>query len=138
MLPRRHPRRQASAPLTTCVVFTAAGRRLALPTHRVVAVAEVAGLIPLPAPGRPEVLGVFAHRGRALPLIDLGRCLGRPDGEDPRGRPCVVVEHGERRAAFPVAELDGLARVAGPGLPPGCETFDPAEVVLGAGGGGSP
>jgi chemotaxis signal transduction protein len=97
----------------------------------VVAVAEAPELTPLPAAGRPEVLGLVAHRGRALPLFDLGRCLnGSPRTED-RGPLCVVVGHGERRAAFLVDGLEGLARAPGPELPPGCETFDPTEVILG-------
>lgn len=137
MLPRR-PRRSAPEPLGSFVVFTAAGRRFALPTHRVVAVAEAPRLNPLPAAGRPEVLGLVAHRGRALPLIDLGRCLDGSRSAASRGPLCVVVEHEERRAAFPVEGLEGLARVSGTGLPPGCETFDPDSVIFGAGPGGAP
>lgn len=135
MLPRR-TRARRSAPIATFVVFTAAGRRFALPTSRVVAVAEVPGLTALPAPGRPEVLGLVAHRGRALPLLDLGRCLDRRSGAErspPDGPLCVVVGHGGRLAAFPVQDLDGLTRVCGPELPAGCETFDPARAIFGAG-----
>lgn len=132
MLPRR-PRKAQPEPLGTYVVFTAAGRRFALPTSRVEAVAEIPGLNPLPAAGRPEVLGLVAHRGRPLPLVDLGRCLGGPEDSGVSGPLCVVVGHGGRRAAFAVEGLDGLARVAGRELPPGCETFDPARAIFGAG-----
>ncbi|HEX2165410.1 MAG TPA: chemotaxis protein CheW [Thermoanaerobaculia bacterium] len=131
-LPRRS-RRPSSAPLQTFVVFRAAGRRFALSTGQVTAVAEVPPVNRLSAPGRPEVLGLVAHRGRALPLVDLGRCLDGPAAAAAGGTHCIVVEHGERRAAFPVADLEGLARVPGGALPPGCETFDPVQVVLAAG-----
>ncbi len=137
MLPRRS-RKPAPAPLADFVVFRAAGRRFALPTGHVVAVAEIPDLAPLAAPGRPEVLGLVAHRGRAIPLIDLGTCLELGAGEVSGDR-CVVVRHGERRAAFSVDELEGLARIpADRGLPPGCETFDPARAIFGADEGGTP
>lgn len=131
MLPRR-PRRSPPAPRAEFVVFTVGGVRFALPTSRVVAAAEVSGLNPLPAAGRPEVAGLVAHRGRALPLFDLGRCLGGRPGAHPEAPFCLVVEQGERRAAFRVDALEGLARIAGQGLPPGCETFDPARAIFGA------
>lgn len=138
MLPRRS-RKPAPAPLADFLVFKAAGRRFALPTGQVVAVAEIPDLAPLAAPGRPEVLGLVAHRGRALPLIDLAACLGLAGAGEASGDRCVVVRHGERRAAFPVGELQGLARVpADRGLPPNCETFDPARAIFGGGEGGTP
>lgn len=138
MLPRRS-RRPAPVPLADFVVFRAAGRRLALPTRQVVAVAEIPELAPLAAPGRPEVLGLVAHRGQALPMVDLAACLDPGGGGGASGEYCVVVRAGERRAAFLVEELEGLARIpADRGLPPGCETFDPARTIFGAGRGGTP
>lgn len=138
MLPRRS-RKPPPVPRTDFVVFTAAGGRFALPTRDVVAVAEVPELNPLPAPGRPEVLGLVAHRGVLLPLVDLGRCLGGKGAAPAGGGHSVVVAAGERRAAFPVDALEGLARIeADRGLPPGCETFDPARVILAGGAGGEP
>jgi chemotaxis signal transduction protein len=130
MLPRRS-RRPPPAPLADFVMFLAAGRSFALSTRQVVAVAELSALTPLRAAGRPDVLGLVAHRGSALPLIDLESRLGRSNGRPSPGPQCVVVEWGGRRAAFPVDELQGLARVpADGGLPPGCETFDPARVIF--------
>lgn len=138
MLPRRS-RRPAPAPLADFLVFTAAGTRFALPTRQVLAVAEMPEVNPLPAPGQPEVLGIVIHRGRALPLVDLARCLDLTDGAEASGGHCVVVQEGERRAAFPVDELEGLTRIdADQGLPSECETFDPAQVIFQAGEGGEP
>lgn len=138
MLPRR-TRRPAPAPLADFVVFRAAGRRFALPTRWVVAVAEIPELAPLAAPDRPEVLGLVGHRGRALPLVDLATCLDLEGGGEASGEHCVVVRHGERRAAFPVDELEGLDRIpADRGLPPNCETFDPARAIFDGGDGGTP
>jgi len=149
-LPRRSLR-PPPAPLSTYVVFGAAGRRFALSTRQVVAVAEVLALNPVPIAGRREVLGLVAHRGRALALFDLGRCLGGAGGiggaggadgagagaagSVAAGGHCLVVAQGERQAAIAVSALEGLARVAGDGLPPGCETFDPAAVIFAAGRG---
>jgi chemotaxis signal transduction protein len=140
-LPRRSLR-PPPAPLSTYVVFSAAGRRFALSTRQVVAVAEVLELNPVPIGGRREVLGLVAHRGRALALFDLGRCLGGAGGalagaagSVAGGGHCLVVAQGERQAAIAVAALEGLARVAGDGLPPGCETFEPAAVIFAAGRG---
>jgi chemotaxis signal transduction protein len=142
------PRRSLRPPperLSTYVVFGAAGRRFALSTRQVVAVAEVLALNPVPLGGRREVLGLVAHRGRALALFDLGRCLGDAGdagaasagaaGSVTAGGHCLVVAQGERQAAIAVSALGGLARVAGDGLPPGCETFEPAAVIFGAGRG---
>jgi chemotaxis signal transduction protein len=147
-LPRRSLR-PPPAPLSTYVVFGAAGRRFALSTRQVVAVAEVEALNPVPIAGRREILGLVAHRGRALALFDLGRCLGGAggiggaDGADgaaagaaaAAGGHCLVVAQGERQAAIAVSALEGLARVSGDGLPPGCETFEPAVVIFAAGRG---
>jgi chemotaxis signal transduction protein len=140
-LPRRSLR-PPPAPLSTYVVFGAAGRRFALSTRQVVAVAEVLALNPVPIAGRREVLGLVAHRGRALALFDLGRCLGGAGGAGAgaagsvaAGGHCLVVAQGERQAAIAVSALEGLARVAGDGLPPGCETFEPAAVIFAAGRG---
>jgi chemotaxis signal transduction protein len=144
-LPRRSLR-PPPAPLSTYVVFSAAGRRFALSTRQVVAVAEVLELNPVPIGGRREVLGLVAHRGRALALFDLGRCLGGAGGalagaagsvagSVTAGGHCLVVAQGERQAAIAVAALEGLVRVAGDGLPPGCETFEPAAVIFAAGRG---
>jgi chemotaxis signal transduction protein len=137
-LPRRSLR-PPPAPLSTYVVFSAAGRRFALSTRQVVAAAEVLALNPVPIAGRREVLGLVAHRGRALALFDLGRCLGGAGaglaGSVAAGGHCLVVAQGERQAAIAISALEGLARVAGDGLPPGCETFEPAAVIFAAGRG---
>lgn len=132
-LPRR-ARRPPPSPPATFVVFRAAGRRLALSTRQVVAVAELGAVTRLAAPGRPEVLGLVAHRGRPLPLFDLGRCLGGPASAAAGGTCCVIVADGERQAALAVAELEGLARRSDDALPPGCEGFDPGRVIFAAGG----
>jgi chemotaxis signal transduction protein len=129
----RRSDRPAPTPPATYVVFSAAGRRLALSTRQVAAVAELEAFTSLEVPGRPEVLGLVAHRGRALPLFDLGLCLGAPGTTADGGEHCVIVAEGERCAAFPVAALEGLARVAGETLPPGCESFDPGRVVFARG-----
>jgi chemotaxis signal transduction protein len=137
MLPRTS-RRPPPAPRADFVVFTAAGGRFALPTRAVVAVAEVPPRSALPHPGRPEVLGLVAHRGRAVALIDLGACLDRPPGDAASARYCVVVADGERQAAIPVDAIEGLARVpADQGLPPECETFDPARTIFAEPSGGA-
>jgi purine-binding chemotaxis protein CheW len=70
----------------------------ALPVERVLEVAELGDLAPVP--GSPaEVMGVCNLRGQVLPVMDLARVLGLPQGEPGR---IVVTELAERRAGLAV------------------------------------
>jgi purine-binding chemotaxis protein CheW len=70
----------------------------ALPVDRVLEVAELGDLAPVP--GSPaEVMGVCNLRGQVLPVMDLARVLGLPQGEPGR---IVVAELAERRAGLAV------------------------------------
>jgi purine-binding chemotaxis protein CheW len=70
----------------------------ALPVERVLEVAELGDLAPVP--GSPaEVMGVCNLRGQVLPVMDLARVLGLPQGEPGR---IVVAELAERRAGLAV------------------------------------
>lgn len=64
------------------LTFTVGGQDYAIESRRVI---EVLPLVPgRPIPHTPDyVLGVFAYRGRLVPLLDLGR---RIDGQPPAER----------------------------------------------------
>ena len=68
----------------------------ALPVDRVLEVAELGDLTPVP--GSPsEILGVRNLRGQVIPVLSLATVLGLP-AEDPLR--IVVVELGDRRAGL--------------------------------------
>lgn len=68
-------------------------------------VREVLGREPwLPIPrARAELPGVVAWRGRAVPLVDLGRVLGTTGAEAPGARArTLIIDHERGVAAIPV------------------------------------
>ena len=75
--------------------------------------AEVAEVLPPPratrVPGvKPWVLGVANVRGRLLPLMDLGGCLGLELGKPRKQRRVLVVERPDVFAGLLVDEVSGL------------------------------
>lgn len=63
-------------------------------------------------PGAPaHLLGVFAHRGEVLPVVDLARLIGRPI-EEPFKR-AVVVRTPKGTVALTATRVIGVAVVAG-------------------------
>ena len=70
----------------------------ALPVDRVLEVAELGELTPVP--GAPaQIIGVRNLRGQVIPVIALATLLGLPGAEPER---IVVAEAGERRAGLAV------------------------------------
>lgn len=102
----------ASRALLGVIVVRAGAERYAIPVSLLAEAAMHEG-------NRPEI----SLRGQPVPVADLGRLMGHPDG-GPRRRPALVVERDGRRAALVVDALLGrqdvvLERfVAPPGLPP--------------------
>lgn len=81
------------------------GEQYALPVDAVLEVARLDDVTAVPG-APPAFLGVWALRGRVLPVIDLGTLLGV--ARDGRPRWLVIAEHGQRIAALAV---DGLLDV---------------------------
>lgn len=100
------------------LVFRSAERRYALPTEKVVRVAEIRTISPLPS-DLGSNLGLVVHRGVVVGLLDLERLLDGGTADRPQGRggsatppdlPCLCVFARFRRgvAGFPVDELLGI------------------------------
>ncbi|MFM1997155.1 MAG: hypothetical protein RLZZ111_1542 [Planctomycetota bacterium] len=71
--------------------FTVGGDNYAIPSRRVVEVVPLLATRPLPdAPA--AVRGLFVHRGRLTPLIDLARLLGGPPLRDRLSTRVIVVD----------------------------------------------
>jgi len=98
------------------VVFRLAGQRYGAPID---VVREVTYLTPVtPLPGAPAyVEGVVDLRGEVIPVINLHRRLGIPDGAEQEDRRLMVLTLGERPAAVIVDEVDQVLNL-------------PAEAVL--------
>lgn len=93
------PLEEPAAPrqMLDLLVFSCAGGAYAVGAPHVVEVVSLGD--PTPVPGTPAaVLGVVNHRGRILPVIDVGRLLSLPDDLAPDPGLLIVVTAGE--AAF--------------------------------------
>lgn len=111
------------------LVFRLGGRSFALPSDRVVRVAEPDRVTPLPG-DLASNLGLVVDDGVVAALVDLGALLSR-DAE-PRRLPeppfsCVFARFPRGVAGFAVDEISGvrlLARTAGHGDADGIERID--------------
>ncbi len=101
---------QLPASPVQCVIFTVGATHHALPIDVVLEIL-VPGPI-TPAPGAPHaVLGLAQVRGRAIPVVDLARCLGLPGSSSAAERRLVVVSSGAGPAALLVDSVDEVATV---------------------------
>ena len=83
----------------------AGGEQYALPVEAVTEVDELGDVTPVP--GAPaEVAGVRNLRGQVIPVIDLAAMLEL--GTEARQERIVVAEHGDRRAALAVEQVEGV------------------------------
>jgi purine-binding chemotaxis protein CheW len=82
----------------------------ALPVDRVLEVAELGDLTPVPG-SPPEVLGVRNLRGQVIPVLSLASVLGLA-AEDPLR--IVVAEHGDRRAGLAVDAIVDVGELPEP------------------------
>jgi purine-binding chemotaxis protein CheW len=81
----------------------------ALPVDRVLEVAELGDLTPVP--GAPaQIIGVRNLRGQVIPVIALATLLGLPGAEPER---IVVAEAGERRAGLAVDAIVDVSELPG-------------------------
>lgn len=93
------------------LVFTCGASRYAVPADTA---AEVVTLPPLTrVPGAPvHLLGVFAHRGELLPVVDLSRLAGRP--ADERCKRAVLVRGTGGAVALTATKVQGISQLEGP------------------------
>lgn len=116
------------------VVFAIGGRRLALPSPRIVEIATVATYTPIRAED-PANLGVTLHHERVIPLIDLGRRLNAR--LSPLPNPpwlCLFVNTGFGEVGFPIDQLLALQALGDGGLPGEVTLLDLESPELGLAG----
>jgi purine-binding chemotaxis protein CheW len=95
------------------VVFSVAGRRLALPGG------AVRRVLPMPRlerlPGQPPVLaGVAVLGGAAVPVLNLAALFGLPAGEPGVYTPLLLTGHGEEALALLVDAVQAVGLADGP------------------------
>ena len=96
-----------TTPLSYCVFRLRTGW-VALDALLVGEVADLAGIVPLPACA-PAVLGLAALRGRALAVVDLAGVLGEPaPGETAPDRRCLVLRLPGRECAAAIERVEGV------------------------------
>jgi purine-binding chemotaxis protein CheW len=106
------------------LAFRVDGLVLALPIGAVIRALPMIDVLPLPET-QPFVLGAIDLGGRALPLIDMKRYLGRGDTAIAPDLTIVVVDLGARRvglvveAVLGVRAIDPGSAVAAPEIAPG-------------------
>jgi purine-binding chemotaxis protein CheW len=99
------------------VVFPLARERYAVDLACVAEVVRLRGLAPLPGAPTP-VLGIVLHRGRLVPVVDLGKLLGGGEGVVPEVGWLVVVGAGDASVGLLADGAVEVARVPSRGLAP--------------------
>jgi chemotaxis-related protein WspD len=110
--------RQIEEPDThSAIIFRIASEWFALPTVALDEVAEPRKIHSLPHLRSGIVLGLINVRGELLVCVSLAKMLrigdvttGDPERQGFNAKRLVVVRHNERRAAFPVDEVQGIHR----------------------------
>lgn len=92
------------------LVFACGGSLYAVPAESASEVVNLPVLTRVPG-ASPHLLGVFAHRGEVLPVIDLGRLIGKPVDEAFKRVVLVRVPRGVM--AFTATRVIGVAPVEG-------------------------
>ena len=111
------PEAPPPGPRLELLVFDVARGRYGVETVHLHGVFALDGLTRLP--GVPAfLLGVVNHRGRILPIVDLGGLFGQTREGDGQGAQVVAVEAGGMRFGLAADAVVGLARVAGRDLAP--------------------
>lgn len=92
------------------LVFACGGSLYAVPAERASEVVNLPALTRVPG-ASPHLLGVFAHRGEVLPVIDLGRLIGKP--VDEVFKRVVVVRVPRGTMAFTATRVIGVSPIVG-------------------------
>lgn len=92
------------------LVFACGGGLYAVPADRASEVVNLPRLTRVPGAG-PHLLGVFAHRGEVLPVIDLARLVGKPVEEE--FKRVVVVRVTRGTMAFTATKVIGVSALEG-------------------------
>lgn len=111
------------------VLLRVAGERYAIPSRIVHGVAALRRLAPIPGAG-PDIAGMFALRGRVMPVFHLRAILDVPLAALPEHGRIVLVGATEPELALVVDAAEGVRAVEEAGLEPAPEKFGPAARAL--------
>lgn len=92
------------------LVFACGGSLYAVPAERASEVVNLPALTRVPG-AAPHLLGVFAHRGEVLPVIDLTRLIGKP--VDEIFKRVVLVRVPKGAMAFTATKVIGVNPIEG-------------------------
>lgn len=92
------------------LVFTLDGQRYGVNVAKVREVIEPVQVTSLPQT-HPAIVGVFQLRDTITPLIDLKRCLGKPE-TDRSGGKIIIMEFNDVRVGFRVDTVEQIYRVS--------------------------
>jgi purine-binding chemotaxis protein CheW len=92
------------------LVFACGGSLYAVPADRASEVVNLPALTRVPG-AAPHLLGVFAHRGEVLPVIDLTRLIGKP--VDEVFKRVVLVRVARGAMAFTATRVIGVSAIEG-------------------------
>jgi purine-binding chemotaxis protein CheW len=92
------------------LVFACGGSLYAVPAERASEVVNLPALTRVPG-AAPHLLGVFAHRGEVLPVVDLSKLLGKP--VDEVFKRVVLVRVARGAIAFTATKVIGVSSIEG-------------------------
>jgi len=99
---------------TRMLVVKVNGHRFAVPLEHVERVVRVVAITPSPG-ADPSLRGVINVGGEIVPVLDLRRCFGWPEGEIELSDRLVLVRVRGALAALLAEEVSGALLDAGPG-----------------------
>lgn len=110
------------------LVFRLDGNRYGLSISHVERIIHAVAVTPVPESPR-SWLGIINVQGRAVPVLNLRRMLGRPGKEIDPGDNIIVVGGEDRRAAVVVDGFDGIVDDA----VPDCAGIEDGDAAVGSG-----
>jgi purine-binding chemotaxis protein CheW len=123
--------RSASGPtdVASCIVFSASGRRFAVPVEVVEGVTEAPPLTRVPH-ADAALLGAASLGGRIVPVLDfVGLIEGQPAAAADGAGEVLRLRTAAGSAGFRVDRVEGLARIDPAGNPGGFEMIDPDALL---------
>ncbi|MBO8129223.1 MAG: chemotaxis protein CheW [Peptococcaceae bacterium] len=90
------------------VIFRLADQKYALPVDRTNEIIRMVDITPVPR-SDAYVEGIINLRGKVVPVLNLHRKMGLPEGERSRDSRIVVIENGEERIGMIVDGVDEVS-----------------------------
>ncbi|MBO8129646.1 MAG: chemotaxis protein CheW [Peptococcaceae bacterium] len=90
------------------VIFKLSDQRYAVPVNRTSEIIRMVDITPVPR-SDAYVEGIINLRGKVVPVLNLHRKMGLPEGERSRDSRIVVIENGEERIGMIVDGVDEVS-----------------------------